>query len=289
VTSPRRLREPRWRKMKTREAPAVEALLRSGERCCMNACNRFINRKPLKGDAWVLHGDDGELSAVLVHARQALLPVRRGGARLPAPHFMRGIFGMAPLHSLQGRKSDVAIMEAEMEGMGLRAVEKVDFDLMCMDAPPGDPRAAGPAGLVTREPSANDIDSLVELHAAYEKEEVMSGDRELNPAASRMRMEQIFAREKMLVADLGGRLVGKINTNAATFTRYQIGGVYVRPDCRGMGIARRMAGAFVARLVTEGRGISLFVKKSNGAARQVYRNIGFEILDSYRINYYHKG
>jgi predicted GNAT family acetyltransferase len=90
----------------------------------------------------------------------------------------------------------------------------------------------------------------------------------------------------MLVAEFKGNLIGKINTNAVTFTRYQVGGVYVHPDYRGMGIARRMAGEFIASLTTQGKGISLFVKKSNSAARRVYQRIGFEILGDYHINYY---
>ena len=43
-------------------------LLKSRERRCMNACGRYINRKSLKGDVWVLRGEAGELSALLVHA-----------------------------------------------------------------------------------------------------------------------------------------------------------------------------------------------------------------------------
>jgi len=255
----------------------------------MNACGRYINRKSLKGDVWVLRGEAGELSALLVHARQALMPVRRGRDPLPAPHFLRGLFGPVPVHSLQGRKADVLIMEAGMEKLGFPASEKIDFDLMCIDRQPSGFAFAGPAGLVLRKPESADIDELAVLQAAYEKEEVLSGGRELNPAVSRMHMERIFAEEQMLVAELGGRLIGKINTNAVTFTRYQVGGVYVHPDYRGLGIARRMAGEFIAGLVAQGRGISLFVKKTNPAARMVYQNIGFEIVDSYRINYYNKG
>ena len=274
--------------MKAHEIPAVEALLKTNERWCMNACSRYIDRKALKAETWTLYDEAGELSAILVHAKQGLLPVRRrqeGQGRLPAPRFLCGLFGAAPVHSLQGRKDDVLIMEMELEKIGLPAVEKIDFDLMCIDRPPEGFCSAGPAGLVIRKPRLDDLDALVALQAAYEKEEVSAG-KEVHPAVIRLHTERIFANEQMLVAELGGRLIGKINTNAVSFTRYQIGGVYVHPDYRGRGIARRMAGEFAAGLVAQGRGISLFVKKSNPAARNVYRNIGFEILDSYRINYY---
>ena len=269
--------------MKPHETLAAEALLKSRERWCMNACHRYINRGALKGDAWVSDGGTDGPSALLVHARQALLPVRRGRDPLPAPHFLRGLFGVVPVHSLQGTRDDVMAMEAEMEKMGLPATEKVDFDLMCIDGRPDGFASAGPTGLVVRQPRPDDLDGLVALHAAYENEEVRSG---ANPAVSRLHMQRIFAEERLLVAELGGRLVGKINTNAVTFSRYQIGGVYVRRDCRGLGIARRMAGEFVAGLVGRGGGVSLFVRKTNNAARAVYRSIGFETIDDYRINYY---
>jgi len=282
-----------WRKMKERETPAAEALLKLNERWCMNACSRYISRESLRGEVWALDGEDGAFSALIVHARQGVLPVLRGRENIPAPHFLRGLFGPIPVHSLQGRKSDVLAVEAKMEKLGLFAVEKNDFDLMCIDKSPsvfglGLPKGL-PSGLKTRKPHAGDMDSLVALHAAYEKEEVLSAGRKLNPAASRLHMEKIFATEQMLVAELGGRLVGKINTNAIAFTRYQVGGVYVHPDYRGLGIARRMAGEFVASLVAQGKGISLFVKKSNTAARRVYQGIGFETLGDYRINYYQRG
>jgi len=282
-------RRQKWRKMKSRESPVAEALLKSHERWCMNACSRYINRKSLKGEVWTLHDETGEISALAVYARRGLLPVLCGQNHVPPPHFLNSLFGSAPIYSLQGRKDDVLIMEAEMEKIGLFATEKANFDLMCIDKPPDGFRSSGPTGLVIRKPKFADMDSLVALHAEYEKEEVLPVGRKLNPASSRMNMEKIFSKEQILVAELDGRVIGKINTNAVTFTRYQVGGVYVHPAYRGLGIARRMAGEFTTGLVAQGRGISLFVKKSNLAARRVYQGIGFEILDNYRINYYHKG
>ncbi|MCL2601041.1 MAG: GNAT family N-acetyltransferase [Treponema sp.] len=272
--------------MKTREIPAVESLLKSNERWCMNACGRYINRKSLKGEVWTLHDETGKPSALVVHAGRGLLPVLCGRTHIPALHFLNGFFAAAPVYSVQGKKTDVLIMETEMEKMEMVATEKADFDLMCMDRPPGGFRSAGPPKLIIRKPESTDMESLVALHAAYEKEEVLPPGRNLNLATSRMNMEHIFQKEQMLVAELDGHVIGKINTNAVAFTRCQVGGVYVHPDFRGLGIARRMAGEFIAGLIAQGRGISLFVKKSNIAARQVYQGIGFEILGNYRINYY---
>jgi ribosomal protein S18 acetylase RimI-like enzyme len=288
--SPQGRYRQKWRKMKEHEIPDVESLLQSNERWCMNACSRFINRNKKEDLTWLLRNGDGghtgDILSFIVQSNQNLLPVLCGQEYVPVPHFLRGLFGTVPIHSLQGRKEDVLIMQTALEKIGLCAAEEIDFNLMCIDHPPSDFHMACHEGLVIRKPQATDLNALAALQAAYEQEEVLPLASEFNAAVSRLNTERIFSKERVLVAELNGTLIGKINTNAITFTRYQVGGVYVHPDYRGMGIARRMAGEFITSLTTQGRGISLFVKKSNAAARRVYQRIGFEILGDYRINYY---
>jgi predicted GNAT family acetyltransferase len=81
-------------------------------------------------------------------------------------------------------------------------------------------------------------------------------------------------------------VVGKINTNAASFSRTQIGGVYVLPEYRGQGIAQRLTAVFAEDLIGRTGGITLFVKKKNPAAQAVYRRAGFTAVADYRISYY---
>jgi ribosomal protein S18 acetylase RimI-like enzyme len=272
--------------MKKRYITETEALLQSQECWCMNACNRYIHRDSSKDTVWTLH-DDGHIRSLIVYAKQNLLPVLCGEEHIPPPHFLRGLFGTVPIHSMQGRTDDMLIMEAALGKIDLFAAENTDYDLMGIDSPPsGHYGSSGPANLIIRKPQFTDMDALAALQAAYEREEVMPAASEFSAAISRLNTERLFTREQMLVAELGGRLIGKINTNAVTFTRFQIGGVYVSPDYRGLGIARRMAGEFVADLIAQGRGISLFVKKTNPCARRVYGRIGFKILGDYRISYY---
>ena len=252
----------------------------------MNACGRFLNRKALNSRVWTLAGSNGKIAAVIINSRQTLLPVLCGLKKVPQPQFLLGLFGAAPIHSLQGIKDDAEIMEAALRRIGLHAAEIIDYDVMCIDRAPAGYETAAIPGLVIRKPGECDMDSLAALHAAYEREEVLPAASTFNAAVSRLNTERIFAQEQMLVAEHNGCLIGKINTNAAAFTRFQVGGVYVHPDYRSKGIARRMAGEFAASLIAQGRGISLFVKKSNPAARQVYRRLGFEITGDYRICYY---
>ena len=276
----------RWRKIKRRQVPEAEALLQSQERWCMNACSRFLSRRALKGRVWTLGGSDGKIAALAVLSRQTLLPVLCDQKKIPSPRFLCGIFGAVPIYSLQGKIEDTEIMASALEKIGLSATENIDYDMMYIDRAPGDFKSAGPAGLVIREPKPSDMDALAMLHGAYEREEVLPSTAEFNAAVSRLNTERLFASEQLLVAELDGRLVGKVNTNATAFTRCQVGGVYVHPDYRGRGIARRMTGEFVTDLVSHGWGVSLFARKSNPSARRVYQRLGFAINGDYRISYY---
>jgi predicted GNAT family acetyltransferase len=240
---------------------------------------------------WTLRDIEGDLCAVIVHVKQSLLPVLCGQKNIPPPRFLQGLFVTTNVHSVQGRKEDAVILETALEKIGLFAAENIDYDCMCIDRPPAGFHSSGPADLVIRKPQSADIDSLATLHAAYEREEVLPAKSEFNAAVSRLNTERIFRNEQMLVAELAGRVVGKITATAAACARCQIGGVYVHPDYRGRGIARRMAGEFAEGLVSAsgeaaGGGISLFVKKTNSVARFIYLSIGFEIAGDYRISYY---
>jgi predicted GNAT family acetyltransferase len=174
-----------------------------------------------------------------------------------------------------------------MEEQGYFASERIDYELMNLDdAPRAEIQGASPAGLTLRSHMQEDEEYLFALQSAYEQEEVLPGNASFNAAACRLNLRQILAREQILVAELDGQVVGKINTSAESFTRYQIGGVYVRPDCRGLGIGAKMTAVFSQNLLAQGRGLTLFVKKRNTAACRVYRKAGFSVLADYRITYY---
>ncbi|MCL1958078.1 MAG: GNAT family N-acetyltransferase, partial [Spirochaetes bacterium] len=107
-----------------------------------------------------------------------------------------------------------------------------------------------------------------------------------SPAASRVNAANIIAKGQVLAAEVDGRFVGKINVSAVSFTRYQVGGVYVYPDFRGRGIAGAMAYEFISSLISQGRGVTLFARKSNNAACRLYKSLGFKNINDYCILYY---
>jgi len=277
----------RWRKMRKRDVPAAERLLRAMEGRYVSACGRFLTREDSSDHVWILRGESGELSGLLVNSRSTLIPVLCGRKEIPMPRFLGGFMRKKNVHSVQGLTEEVVVLEDAMEQMGRVITDIFDYDLMTIDRQP-DPKgfSSGPSNLVLRVPKLTDLDEIAPLQAAYEQEEVLPKGSVFSPAASRINISNIIYRGQVLAAEICGRLVGKINISAVSFTRYQVGGVYVHPDFRGLGIARRMATEFIAPLINEGRGVTLFVKKTNLAARRLYAGIGFTVMGDYRITYY---
>lgn len=277
----------RWHRIKKHESASLESLLRSQEALCVAACGKFLKRGDSGDQMWVLRDKAGGISALIIRSKQNLLPVFCGKNIIPRPKFLGGFWGAIPVHSVQGLKDEAISLEKMMESLGKKAAENIDYKLMSIDRSPNEScYSAGPVNLVLRRPEFTDMDALAALQAGYEREEVLPRGAQFYPAVSRLNTERLVSGEQILAAELNGHLVGKINTSALSFTRFQIGGVYVHPDYRGLGIASRMTAEFVRSLIAQGKGISLFVKKSNCAARSVYLHLGFQPVADYRISYY---
>jgi ribosomal protein S18 acetylase RimI-like enzyme len=281
-----KMRNLRWDKMNTQTLEETTDFLKARESHCVAACSKFLSRNGGKDHVWSLR-EGGTISALLLHSGRTLFPVFDRSARRSASYSMTRFLRKIPIHAVQGRLEDTELLDHTLTSLGYECADWIDYDQMTLDGEP-DPAAlkAGPPGLVLRRPGISDMDALYSLQAAYEVEEVLPKGRVFNPAACRRSLERIIAGEYVLTAELDGRVIGKINTNALSFSRYQIGGVYVHPAYRGRGIAVSMGAAFARLLIAHGWGLSLFVKKRNSAARAVYRRIGFTVTGNYRISYY---
>jgi len=282
----------KWRKITTEDHEKAKLFLMKREKLCVAACARFISITESRGHVWRLGEPEAEISGLILHSRHTLFPVFNENTVVPGPRFLSRFLGKTHIHAVQGLRQDAEQLELLMEDQGYFAADRIDYHLMSLDvdwstnASPGRITRSGPAGLVMRKPVPGDEENLFALQAAYEQEEVIPGNSAFNPSFCRLNLNHILSTEQVLVAELNGLLVGKINTSAESFTRYQIGGVYVRPDCRGLGIGLKMTEVFSESLLARGKGLTLFVKKRNAAAVKVYRKAGFRVLADYRISYY---
>ena len=273
-----------WHKAEQSRYPDAGSFLRKHEAMCVSACSRFIQGN---FHVWTLDDYSGETAALLLYSHKSLYPVFNNNGHIPLPKFLNRFFNRTQIHSVQGTKNDSRFLEAGLGRYGCFAADSIDYNLMTLDKEPlPDNLNRGPPGLVIREAMESDMEKLLELHSAYEKEEVIPTGGYFNPDNSRKTLDRIFSNEQMMVACLGTEIIGKINTNAKSFTRRQIGGVYVRPEFRRLGVASRMSAVFLKRLISEGSGITLFVKTKNIAAANTYKRLGFTVCGDYRISYY---
>jgi ribosomal protein S18 acetylase RimI-like enzyme len=290
--------EYRWWKAGEVEKSWPEMFLKSREAYCVAACARYLGMSFLFDRLWVLSSGGESVTSLLFQSGRTLFPVFGGQTDIKIPPYMGRVLGDIPIHALQGLRSDVDLLEETLIPFGFAQAERVDFDLMTIDrqdmvfSP-----VKIPAGVKLKAPLEADIEKILPLQAAYEIEEVLPSGAIFNAKLCRARLERMFKKEKMLTACVNDRIVGKINTNARSFSRYQIGGVYVMPEYRGRGIAGAMTAAFSRLLLAHGvsadgangasadTGITLFVKKHNTAAQKVYRRAGFKKMADYCISY----
>jgi predicted GNAT family acetyltransferase len=273
----------RWWKAQEIERMWPETLLRMNENYYVAACARFRTMNFVKDHAWVLSSGGAVVSAMLLHSGGALFPVFNGKTDIDPPFFLGRALKNITIYSLQGLEQEVETLERMLLPLGVSGNETVNFRLMTLEDSPRPMKM--PEGLVFRRAERSDTDELLPLQAAYEKEEVLPQGAVFDLRACRYRLERIIGTEKTLVATTGGRIVSKINTNAESYSRCQIGGVYVLPEYRGRGIAASLTAVFSRLLLAEKKGVNLFVNNKNAAARKVYARCGFRDLAGYRIVY----
>ncbi|MDR2490892.1 MAG: GNAT family N-acetyltransferase, partial [Spirochaetaceae bacterium] len=201
------------------------------------------------------------------------------------PAFLYRFLKNIHIHALHGLKQETETLEEILKPIGIYAQKRHDYNLMSIENTSQVGAVKIPNGLTLRRAVFDDIDELTPLQEAYQKEEVLRNPNDYNRRVCRLGLKKQIAHDKTLVAVIDGKIAGKINTNAFAYNNYQIGGVYVLPEYRGRGIAGGMTAAFTRLLLSEGKGVSLFVKKDNKPAERIYKQCGFKKIADYRIVY----
>jgi len=271
----------KWKNLGKKDYQVAEKFLINNEFKYVGACSRFLNRNK-KDEFWALCSPvTDEIYAMAIYSKKLLYPV------LPGCHVISDEIINKPIYSIQGPINDVIMTEEAAKKKSIVPAESVNYDLMTLDSTVNtESIRCVPENLVLRLPVKKDFNDIFFLQAGYEKEEVLPAGSLFNPTVCKSNLEKMLQTEEMMLACFGSRVVGKINTNAKSFTRYQIGGVYIKPEYRGIGIATKMTAGFTEYLLKKNRGVSLFVKKTNANAKRVYTKVGFTVKGDYRISYY---
>jgi len=274
-----------WCKIKKSDFPLLEKLLKNEENNYVNASAKFLlHEENSNASFWVLADDKNEIKAAVINWKNNILPVLCGH-NVPLNDFYKEFLSSKKIHSIQGLKKEVTALEKVI--LTKKPLEIIDYHLMSLDVPPNKKEVSpNIPNLKLITPKLADIDAIAPLQAEYEKEEVLPKGAVFSPASSRVNTANIIAKGQVLAAEINGRFIGKINVSAVSFTRYQVGGVYVYPDYRGKGIAGAMTYQFISSLISQGRGVTLFARKANTAACRLYLSLGFKKIKDYCIIYY---
>jgi uncharacterized protein len=275
-----------WRKIKKSDFPILEKLLKNEENNYVNASAKFLLQEEDNNSLfWVLADEKNEIKAAIINWKNNILPVLCGH-NTPLNDFYKEFLSSKKIHSLQGLKNEVTALEKVIK-TGKKPLEIIDYHLMSLDTPPKKKEASSNfSNLKLITPKLADIDAIAPLQAEYEKEEVLPKGAVFSPASSRVNTANIIAKGQVLAAEIDGRFIGKINVSAVSFTRYQVGGVYVYPEYRGKGIAGAMTYQFISSLISQCKGVTLFARKANTAACRLYKSLGFKNINDYCIVYY---
>jgi predicted GNAT family acetyltransferase len=254
---------------------------------------------PLRGAVWVADLPGAAMpagaaigGALLCHPSRLAYPVFPADAQDAFAESAReGDRRLALLSSSFSPATAIGLakdVERYESALALKPRARVSYRLMARtgDAAQEASRPAPYPRLSVRRATIADLDALLPLQEAYEREEVLTPIHEFNGPACRASLARALERQLVYAAEEGGIVVGKAGTNARGFVVDQIGGVYTHPARRGRGVAAALMAALLAQIAAEGRRASLFVKPENAPALSLYRGLGFEEIGDYRADYF---
>lgn len=247
----------------------------------------------------LFHESDGAIDGIVYLNRSGLiLPLfkdRQGSQKQlpPDSDMLRPLFRryLHSVHSIMGRQCDVTSLNP-LIGQNIR--KAIDYHFLADDRMekteiidrvlPGPPQPE----IEIHRAKPTDTDKLFELHKGYEMEEVLLDPDSFNPTASMMQLKRQLQEQIVFYGTIGKTPITKAGTNAIGWRYAQIGGVYTVPEYRRRGYAAQVVRSLMALLEKERRLHScLFVKKRNRGATELYRALGFEEREQFRITYYH--
>ncbi len=168
-------------------------------------------------------------------------------------------------------------------------IELIDYHLMILDLKNIEQNNLPNLNSITiRKAKPSDTDFIFDLQENYEKEEVLLDKDKFNKKLCITNLKHSLKNQIIFIAERDGVAISKAGTNARGFKIDQIGGVYTKKEFRGRNISALVLKELFSQIGKYKKAVSLFVKKDNQAAIKLYKKIGFNIIDDYRIVYYRK-
>ena len=303
-----------WRRATEADQATIRSFIEPRETYATGFSSRLLESADKRaragiGSVFVLHaelepGKQDILAAALLASNGSVFPVLADRLDHGGPQAVVALSALGKLRSVRGYDKSVCIgakqhTEALEQALGWVPTLSIDYDVMSV-APTLSPATVASATTVAsiakartagklveyRRAAIADLDALFPLAANYERTEVMTELHTFDPSLCRAIQRRSLERHIVYLASVGNRVVARAQTNAHGWTFDQIGGVYVDPEFRGLGIGRGVVSALLDDITGKGRGATLFVKKSNDIARSLYHTLGFSMIRDYRISYF---
>jgi RimJ/RimL family protein N-acetyltransferase len=143
-----------------------------------------------------------------------------------------------------------------------------------------DPPAPGGSGL--RAAQLGDLDLLVRTSAAAFLEEVGIDAYARDPALFEWRTRTQIEERRSWVWEQDGKVLFKAEASAWTNRAVQLQQVWVDPELRGRGFAKRGLADLCGVLLRSTPAVCLFVRPENEIAIRLYESLGMRRVGSYR-------
>lgn len=284
-----------WQILRRRDRKHLEAFLRIREWGHVGFSSRIIRSDESALTVYVNRiNDDGAITEAILHTAAGLIIPALSDEGHGIRDDIRSLFyrngasgrnGLPPklrrLHSIMGLRTDV---ETIQEALDTRCQVFIDYHTMTSTGMPV--RSANDRAITCKMAKPRDAKMLFPLQKAYEIEEVLLNPARFDPRGCMLALQRSLRREIVMYAVQDGRTVAKAGTNAIGFGYAQLGGVYTLEEYRNRGVGECILRALMKRIQATGRDASLFVKKDNPAAIQLYRKLDFITRSDFRIAYY---
>ena len=183
-----------------------------------------------------------------------------------------------------GRTQDVNALEISLQRQSTQAVE---YHLMAQDWPPPEiPLPRLPKDFAIVRSDVTDAGRLAGIQRLYEVEEVLLPNSTFDAAASLQHLKTALRTQIIIYGTIAAAPVAKAGTNARGLFFDQIGGVFTDPSVRSRGISTALMQRLLSLVAADKKTATLFVKIDNGPALRMYKNLGFRVVDGFRISYY---
>ncbi len=237
------------------------------------------------GRIWLLE-NDGIIYGCLYISRQGSVfpvfdPEKLG---MPEKQALRKIL-MSQRHRIylvQGMMPRVSLVD---ELLGMHPSRERNYRLLTCSSPANGTKEIG-LPVKIRPASTADVRLLWPLERGYLIEEVIEEGSQLNEDLAKRRLHHALKTHLIYCTLLHELPVAKAGTNGRGWKYDQIGGVFVSPTYRNLGLGRLVMMELLKTIEKMHRQACLFVDISNKPALHLYTSIGFVDRGGYRISYW---